>query len=706
MLEYCLSIEGRPEIDVVKGFWSVIALFMLATLCCGSDWQEVETLRFSGRSTYTEGMDPFVRQLNYDLSNLDTEGLYPEILRWGTQRNVAADYSSGLYSDRTNLGFDEKRTSANYTPRLMPFGGPLSYSQGRDFSFTLDEPSNFDSIDFDFIDFYQYAIPFYESSGEMEFSAGEFGSMTSSIETVLPMNKLQLAFDFSRREFGDFEDGSGMKLTDSLDLENPKVRYIDEAKGRDIYQIRQVETNGKYTFTPSQYLEFNGRYSEADGIYFPELRMDAAYDRGSNFSAVYHVKNPSASVQNLSIRAFAGNAQQELNDQWRYSKIRDLEEPEIDDYSSRAQSRSYTQGLDFKAIKDFSDSQIGFGMRRYWQHWEADSEVLGKVSEMLPQINQSNLGAYLEGQRYLGNFMISGALRIDQLDTRVNGDLGFIRKYRPDVGRRIQDSALSASVRLNYDLSDNTSVYTELTHASRSPDPNEMYVQYQYERAPGNTLLWLGNPDLESVKNTSINAGFEADIKQLSFKIKGFYSRVQDMIYLENFSSALDEGGNFIGSAMSYNNVDAILYGGEASIELRLTDALKFQSSVELLRGKKTRLDGLSADEDLAEMPPLRARFALEYNNKLWYSKVEVQTAEAQLNVDESISESPLGGYTVVNFVLGYYLTENLLWTVGVENITDETYSTKNVNIRNPFTNYGVSNEPGRFVYMSLKWGF
>ena len=691
----------------MKGFCSVIAFIALGALAWGTGWREVEVLRVDGRSLYVEGADPFARQLNYDLSNLDTQGLYPEILRWGTQRNVAVDYSGGLFSNRIDLNLEgQKRTSASYTPRLMPFGGPISYAQGRDFSFTLDEPAGYESDDFDFVDYYQYAIPFYESSGEMEFSVGEYGSLTSTLKTNLPMNNLQMAFDVSWREFGDFRDGNDVMLTDSLDLENPKVRYLDEAKGHDIYRILQLETNGKYTFSPSQYLEFNGRYSDADEVFFPELRMDAAYDRGTNVSAVYHVKNPSASVQNLSIRAFAGNAQQELNDRWRYSKIRDLEEPEMEDYSSRAQSRSYTRGFDFKAIKDFSDSQIGFGMRRYWQRWEAESEVRGNVRDMLPLINQSNLGAYLEGQRYIGNFMLSGAIRIDQLDTEVDGDLQIIRKYRPNITRRIQDSALSASVRLNYDVSDNALVYTEFTHAARSPDPNEMYVQYQYERAPGNTLLWLGNPNLESVKNTSLNAGFEANVKGLNFEIKGFYSRVQDMIYLENFTTAIDEGGNFIGTAMSYNNVDAMLWGGEVNLEVKLMDSFKLKGGLEILRGKKTRLDGLSADDDLAEMPPMRTHVALEYNNQLWFSKLEVQMAEAQPNVDESISESPLDGYTVFNFVLGYYLTDNLLWTVGVENITDQAYSTKNVNIRNPFTNYGVSYEPGRFVYVSLKWGF
>jgi len=685
-----------------------VCFICFASQVLASGWREVETLETDGY-TYVEGLDPFSRLDSFNPSDANIGTYTPEILRWGTQRNVAVEYSGGLFSNRIDLGLsDERRTTANFTPRLMPFGGPLEYSQGRNFSFTLDEPVRSFAADADFIEFYQYAMPFRESSGELEFSYGEYGSMTSMLHTDIPMDSLQLSTDLSWREFGNFRDGDGVPLTDSLDQENPKVRYIDEAGDQDIYRINEVETSGKYTFSPTQSLEFTGKYSDAQGVFFPELRMDAEYDRGSNVSAVYHVKNPSAGVQKLSIRAFTANAQQELNDRWRYSKIANLEEPKLEDYSTRANSRSYTQGFDFKAIKDFSDSQIGFGMRRYWQHWEAISETMGEQNSMLPNINQSNLGAYLEGQRYLGNFMVSAAVRIDQLDTQVDGDIGFMRRYRSDVTRRIQDSALSASVRLNYDLSDSSSVYLEVGHAARTPDPNEMYVQYQYERAPGNQLLWIGNPNLESVKNTSVDAGFEVELRKLKFRINGFYSNVNDMIYLENISPTIkpETGGVFLGTAMSYNNVDAELYGGEASLDLQISDSFKIVGGVELTKGKKKTLDGLSADLDLAELPPLRAKVAIEYNNRLWFGKFEAKMAEARLSVDESISESPLDGYTVLNLLIGYYLTENILWTIGVENITDQAYSSKNVNIRNPFTNYGISNEPGRFVYMSIKWGF
>jgi len=681
---------------------------MFANQVFASAWREVEKLE-TGGYTYVEGFDPFGRLESFDSSDSNIGTYTPEILRWGTQRNVGVEYSGGLFSNRLDLGFsDQRRTSANYTPRLMPFGGPLEYSQGRNFSFTLDEPTTAFSADADFIEYYQYAMPFRDSSGEMEVSYGEYGSLTSTLSSRIPMDNLQLSLDVSWREFGDYRDGDDVLLTDSLDLENPKVRYIDEAANRDIYSIQEIETSGKYVFSQNQSLEFAGKYSESQGVFFPELRMDADFDRGSNVSAVYHVKNPSASVQKLSIRAFSANAQQELNDRWRFTKVANLEDPQLDDYSTRANSRSYTQGFDFKAIKDFSDSQIGFGMRRYWQHWEALSETLGQKNAMLPDINQSNLGAYLEGQRYLGNFMFSGAVRIDQLDTQVDGDLGFMRRYRSDVSRRIQDSALSVSVRANYDLTDASSVYVEVGHASRTPDPNEMFVQYQYERAPGNELIWIGNPNLQSVKNTSVDAGFEVELRKFKFRINSYYSNVEDMIYLENISPTISNGNGsvFLGTAMSYSNIDAELYGGEASLELKLSDSFKVSGGVELMKGKKKSLDGLSGDLDLAELPPIRARVAVEYNNKLWFGKFEVNMAEAKLNVDESISETPLDGYTVLNFLIGYYVTDNLLLTVGVENFTDQAYSTKNVNIRNPFTNYGLSNEPGRFVYMSIKWGF
>src|SRR5690606_21977107 len=144
--------------------------------------------------------------------------------------------------------------------------------------------------------------------------------------------RLQLSTELSWREFGNFRDGNDVMLTESLDQKNPKVRYIDEADDQDIYEIRSIETSGKVTISPTQSLEFNGKYTESEGVFFPELRMDAEYDRGSNVSAVYHIQNPSAGVQRLSIRAFSAKADQELNDRWRQSKLDNLEAPGRNDF--------------------------------------------------------------------------------------------------------------------------------------------------------------------------------------------------------------------------------------------------------------------------------------------------------------------------------------------------------------------------------------
>src|SRR5690606_28848932 len=153
---------------------------------------------------------------------------------------------------------------------------------------------------------------------------------------------------------------------------------------------------------------------------------------------------------------------------------------------------------------------------------------------------------------------------------------------------RERDSALSLSVRLDYDLTDWSSWYVEVGHAARTPDPNEMYVQYMYERAPGNELVWVGNPDLDTVKNTSMDMGIEINLRRFKFRINGFYSNVVDMIYLEDISPMIrpESGGVFLGTAMSYNNVDAVLHGGNAYLDFRINDAFTLTGGVEFTQGR------------------------------------------------------------------------------------------------------------------------
>ena len=179
------------------------------------------------------------------------------------------------------------------------------------------------------------------------------------------------------------------------------------------------------------------------------------------------------------MRIFASIADQELNDRWRVSKFRSIPEATLDQYSTRAMSKSESIGLDFRAEKELPDSQMGFGLRWNWQYWDMLSETMNVSARLIPLIDQTNLSTYIEGDKYFGNFEFSGAVRFDQFETEPKDSLALLRNYRPTTPLMIRENGLSSRVSLKYLLTDLTHVFVEIGHSVRLPDPHELYLQYE-----------------------------------------------------------------------------------------------------------------------------------------------------------------------------------------------------------------------------------
>lgn len=639
-----------------------------------------------------------------ELSLGELRNLIPEARFW-REDSASPDVGVSGFQARVDLGLgDTRRTSANFAPRLVPFGGPLSYSQGRDFSFTLDEPG--ESMDSpDLLGYYRIDLPLERNTMRAEGSFGDFGSHRAYFHATTSSETTTIDWEASYRELGDYRDGNGVRLSKSLDYDTPKFAYIPDTKDQSTYRISEVSADGRVVITPYHWLSFQTRYTEAQDVLFPELRMDAEYDRANSFSTTYHVFKPSASLENLSVRVFASIADQELNDRWRVSKFRSIPEATLQQYSTRAMSKSESIGLDFRAEKELPDSHMGFGLRWNWQYWDMLSETMNVNTRLIPLIDQTNLSTYIEGDKYFGNFEFSGAVRFDQFETEPKDSLALLRNYRPSAPFMIRENGLSSRGRLRYLLTDSTQLFMELGHSVRLPDPHELYLQYEQPQAPGNTLAWVGNPNLRSVKNTSLDLGYISRMQYFQVELKGFYSFINDLIYLEMLDPGSFEASP-LGTIRSFSNIDARLYGADLLLGLDLSDSLRLQGSLAYLHGSKHRMDGYSGDDDLSEMPPIQGSVAVVFKGERWFGRAEIQVADSQLKVDQAIQEVSLEGYTIFNLVAACNLSQNTLWAVGVDNLGDQVYSIRNVNSRNPFSNFNVVNESGRFIYTSLRVSF
>jgi len=106
-------------------------------------------------------------------------------------------------------------------------------------------------------------------------------------------------------------------------------------------------------------------------------------------------------------------------------------------------------------------------------------------------------------------------------------------------------------------------------------------------------------------------------------------------------------------------------------------------------------------------MAPLRGNVAFNYE----YQNDSLLTVESQLSdkwsdIDTDNGEQTLGAWGVVNFKLKHALHKNVHFTLGVNNLFDETYAKSNTYVDLTLISAGADtmllNEPGRYIYTNF----
>ena len=183
------------------------------------------------------------------------------------------------------------------------------------------------------------------------------------------------------------------------------------------------------------------------------------------------------------------------------------------------------------------------------------------------------------------------------------------------------------------------------------------------------------------------------------FKVKAFYSMLKDYIYYNK-----DLTNN------RFENIDATVYGAELSASVYATDDITIDMGVSYKVGEKDTLTTGQSDKDLADMAPLRGTVAANYeymNNSI--ATLEVQASDKWDSIDSANGEQELDSWTVINAKVKHAVNKQFDFTIGVNNILDETYAVSNTYADLTLLSGGtvmLLNDPGRYVYTNLDFKF
>ncbi|MCW9004456.1 MAG: TonB-dependent receptor, partial [Gammaproteobacteria bacterium] len=185
-----------------------------------------------------------------------------------------------------------------------------------------------------------------------------------------------------------------------------------------------------------------------------------------------------------------------------------------------------------------------------------------------------------------------------------------------------------------------------------------------------------------------------------NIKTKLFHSQLKDYIYY-NSDSATN----------NFENIDATIQGLEISGAYFLSDEINIDFGLAYQKGEKDNALTGQTDTDLAEIPPLKANIAVNYDYGLKNTaSVELVAVDAWDDFDADNGEQALKGYGVINAKVTHNVTKTFELTAGIDNLFDKTYATSNTYQDLTLLATGgtimLLNEPGRYLYVNGSYQF
>jgi iron complex outermembrane receptor protein len=337
------------------------------------------------------------------------------------------------------------------------------------------------------------------------------------------------------------------------------------------------------------------------------------------------------------------------------------------------------------------------------RNWDGTYEGSGTQASItglksIADVDTENSALFVEVENRYTDLSVKAGVRYD--DTTIS----------PSISSGLQSNDyndLSANIFVSYNADQSTRYFGGIGKASRVPDARELYFRGAMINGMMAMNPLIGTPDLKETSNTEIDIGVENKYDSFKLKTKLFYSWLDDYIYY-NADKAVAAG--LVKNA--FENVDAIIYGVELSGSYFSSDEVYIDFGLAYQRGEKDQPLVGQTNTNLAEIPPLKANLAVNYDySNANTASVELVAVDAWDNFDADNGEQSMVGYAVVNLKVKHDVTGNFELTAGVDNLLDKTFTTTNTYkdltlLADGAGDVMLMNEPGRYLYVNAAYEF
>jgi len=276
---------------------------------------------------------------------------------------------------------------------------------------------------------------------------------------------------------------------------------------------------------------------------------------------------------------------------------------------------------------------------------------------LVPDADVKAGGAFLLERFEFGKLAILGGVRGDfqEIHAESNEDLGTTEQKR-------DYRQLSGSAGLVYALSGGCSLRGNVGRAWRAPTLFELFTNGPHL---AESRFEIGDSTLSPESGVEFDAGFRIDRARFRGELTGFYSKIQDFIYLT-------PTGTFVGPlrVFRHQQADATMKGGEASADVKAGGGVSVHARLDYTRGQNDDLD-----EPLPLIPPLHGTFGLSRAFRSATAGAELEFASKQTEL--SSFDVPTAGYALLNLEGGFRPSlggARLRVDLRVHNVLDQPY--------------------------------
>ncbi|ADG92566.1 TonB-dependent receptor [Arcobacter nitrofigilis DSM 7299] len=517
--------------------------------------------------------------------------------------------------------------------------------------------------------------PTKDLHGEVNLNAGSFNYRKASATISGGTDRFKLLLSASTEKSDQYKDGNGNNFYEQQVEKgvSSTTRYKDS--NEKAYTKKTLLSKLIFNIDDSSEVKLSYTANRSDNVLYPAGGMDADYD-DSNIYTIGYTKRD------------LGKYSKELNLDYYYSDVdhpmsTKLRNPTMMYMTSHMKTSIW--GTKLKNSMELADSILTVGLDTSVRNWRSNnyqtSITTGKITptaDSFPSTDTTNKAIFAKLEKDFGKLNLDFGSRYDHTNIEPDGNTKNERKY----------NALSANVFAVYNQDEFTKYFAGIGKSSRVPDARELYFSGMGSK---------GNQDLKQTKNYEADLGFEKTIGNFNIKSKLFYSVLKDYIY-NNATSK------------KFENVDAKIYGAEISGFYLLGDSFSADYGIAYQRGKKDKaLDG-QTNKNLAEIPPLKANIALNYEYSIHKLTAEMVAVDNWNKIDSDNGEQKLGGYALFNLKYKNSISKNFEITLGVDNVFDKTYASTNTYKDISYTVIGGNqitfNDPGRYGYINLRYKF